>query len=158
MAMSRMRLRVAAIHNSKHSLYRKNRLEINVASNQVKKISAIKIPKLNAGARRSRGGINRTSVNSFSGGHVTLSTAYEKRAHTSANKVKLSTSIRAHFFLGDFLPEEGCSMDLAVEGEVSVKQPASGGTAACIGDAPVTEYGKLRSSTSSSAKNRYCKG
>lgn len=124
MAMSRMRLRVAAIHNSEHSLYRKNRLEINVASNQVKKISAIKIPKLNAGARRSRGGINRTSVNSFSGGHVT-------------------------FFLGDFLPEEGCSMDLAVEGEVSVTQPASGGTAACVGDAPVTECGKLRSSTSS---------
>jgi hypothetical protein len=64
--------------SSAHFIHRERRLEINVVSTQVKKIRAISIPKLIAGARRSRGGINSTSVNSFSGGQVTLTKKHKQ--------------------------------------------------------------------------------
>jgi|LauGreDrversion4_2_1035121.scaffolds.fasta_scaffold906930_1 hypothetical protein len=48
-------------------------------------------------------------------------------------------------------------MDLGIEGEVGVRQPESGGTAGCVGDSPGPGFGKLCSSSSSSAGYRIVK-
>jgi hypothetical protein len=150
----------ARLRDGKCSLYRKNRLEINDASNQVKNIIARNKPTLEVGFG-SRGGISRTSVNSFSGGQVTLQPKHKDNTHSCSLEVETSTNgRRTHLFLGVLLPVEGCNcrMDFVAEGALGVRQLAAGDNAASPCNVAAEECGISCSSTSSSERNRNCKG
>jgi hypothetical protein len=110
---------------------------MNAASNHVKIPIATSVPMVALGFR-SRGGIHKMSVNSFSGGQVTLWNALMRKSKSDYEKERIRTRIsknlitmkkhinqliilhRSHFFLEDLVPAESCRMDLGVGTELGV--------------------------------------